>query len=359
MSNLKERHLFPGNNTSEGFYSLYSNILTQDDAKRIFCMKGGPGTGKSSLMKKVGAHFLNKGYSIEYLHCSSDVNSLDGVLIKELNVAILDGTSPHVVDPANPGAIDEILNMGDCLDSAALTSNKNEILSLTRSISSNFKHAYCFLRAAKGLHDYWCMLNSESIISSKFNLLTESIKEEIFTTHKAGYGLERHLFSTAITDQGIITYSVDLSSDYKNKYILNGGPGLGKTEILKELGKVAQKKGYFVEYMHDPFKPERLEHIFIPELSTCILTENEISQCTFAGKRFNINDFCNQDIITKNNAEIDFTSKLFYGLINKATSLIGQSHIMHDDLEKYYIDAMNFDKANEIYDTLIERIEKL
>lgn len=92
----KERHMFPGGNTSKGFYSFYRYILGQEDANRIICIKGGPGTGKSSLMKKVAAHFLTKGYSIEYHHCSSDNNSLDGLVVKELKVAILDGTSPQV-----------------------------------------------------------------------------------------------------------------------------------------------------------------------------------------------------------------------------------------------------------------------
>ena len=79
MDNLKGRHYFPGGNTSKGFYSFYRYILSQDDAKRILCLKGGPGTGKSSLMKKVGDYFFNKGYTIEYHHCSSDNNSLDGI----------------------------------------------------------------------------------------------------------------------------------------------------------------------------------------------------------------------------------------------------------------------------------------
>ena len=87
--------IFPGGNTSKGFYSFYRYILSQDEARRIICIKGGPGTGKSSLMKKVGQFFNEKGYNIEYHHCSSDNNSLDGVVIKGLNVAILDGTSPH------------------------------------------------------------------------------------------------------------------------------------------------------------------------------------------------------------------------------------------------------------------------
>ena len=61
MSKPKEINLFPGSNTSKGFYSFYRYILTQDNANRILCLKGGPGTGKSSLMKKVGKYFFDKG----------------------------------------------------------------------------------------------------------------------------------------------------------------------------------------------------------------------------------------------------------------------------------------------------------
>ena len=53
MTTLKERHLFPAGNTSKGFYSFYRYVLSQDDAKRILCIKGGPGTGKSQLIEYV------------------------------------------------------------------------------------------------------------------------------------------------------------------------------------------------------------------------------------------------------------------------------------------------------------------
>lgn len=92
----KIRHLFPGGNTSKGFYSFYHYIISQDTARRKICIKGGPGTGKSTLMKSIGTFFNDKGYDIEYHHCSSDNNSLDGIVIKQLNIALLDGTAPHV-----------------------------------------------------------------------------------------------------------------------------------------------------------------------------------------------------------------------------------------------------------------------
>lgn len=358
MTTLTERHLFPGGNTSKGFYSLYRYVLPQDDAKRILCIKGGPGTGKSQLMKKIGAYFGNKGYTIEYHHCSSDPNSLDGVLIKELNIALLDGTSPHIVDPITPGAVDEILNMGDALDIDMLSKNKREIIALNKEIGKLFKRSYRFLASAKCIHDDWSSLNYESLDSNKVSNLIENIKNNIFKSDKIGYGTERHLFATAITPDGIITYTDNLSSNYKKKYILSGGPGFGKTDILKFIGSCGQKKGYFIEYMHDPFVPERIEHIFIPEVSTCILTNNEINQANYTGIEYNLSDYTKSTLPPAKIDDIKYNSDLFYELVNKGISLIHNAHILHDELESYYIKAMDFSVADNIYNKVITKLEK-
>lgn len=93
--NVKE--VFPGGNTYKGFHSFYDHILPQEEANRIFCIKGGPGVGKSSFMKAIAKEFVELGYDVELHHCSSDNNSLDGVVIKQAKVALLDGTAPQRV----------------------------------------------------------------------------------------------------------------------------------------------------------------------------------------------------------------------------------------------------------------------
>ena len=95
MSKGKIRHMFPGGNTSQGFFSYYDYILGQEEASRIICIKGGPGVGKSTFMKQIGAEMVDKGYDVEFMHCSSDNNSLDGIVIPAIKVALLDGTAPH------------------------------------------------------------------------------------------------------------------------------------------------------------------------------------------------------------------------------------------------------------------------
>ena len=318
MKNINERHLFPGGNTSKGFYSFYRYILPQDKARRIICIKGGPGTGKSSLMKKLGLYFGNLGYSIEYHHCSSDNDSLDGLVIKELNVALLDGTSPHIVDPINPGAVDEILNLGVALDMNLLFSCKKEIININKEIGKNFKRAYRFLGAARSVHEDWSSMHSETMNQYNLNEFIDTLKAKIIINSKDIYAGDRHLFSTAFTPNGIVSYNKGLVENIENLYILKGGPGFSKTDVLKSIGTSAQNSGYFVEYLHDPFIPERIENIVIPELKTGIFTTNEISNITYSNATtYKMIDICYKSSLNSKIDEILYDKKEFTSLIDK------------------------------------------
>ena len=62
-------------------------------------------------MKTIGHEMVEKGYDVEFFHCSADPDSLDGVHIPALKLALIDGTSPHVIDPRFPGGFDESVNL--------------------------------------------------------------------------------------------------------------------------------------------------------------------------------------------------------------------------------------------------------
>ena len=88
------QHYFSGGNTASGFVSYYDYIFR--DLDRLYIIKGAPGTGKSKLMRDIANEACNRNYTIEYYHCASDPDSLDGIIIRDISVGVLDGTAPHV-----------------------------------------------------------------------------------------------------------------------------------------------------------------------------------------------------------------------------------------------------------------------
>ena len=88
-----------GANSPTGFYSLYDQLLEPEQAETIYILKGGPGCGKSSLMRRVAQQAAQAGETVEYILCSADPDSLDGVVLPRLGAALVDGTAPHGTAP--------------------------------------------------------------------------------------------------------------------------------------------------------------------------------------------------------------------------------------------------------------------
>jgi len=101
------RHLYLGAATSVGAVDYVMNLTEQLD-RRIF-VKGRPGSGKSTMLKKLVAAGEERGQSVEVYHCGFDPNSLDMVIFPALSLAIFDSTAPHEHFPSREG--DEILDM--------------------------------------------------------------------------------------------------------------------------------------------------------------------------------------------------------------------------------------------------------
>ena len=81
--------------------------LTENLNKRYF-IKGRPGTGKSTFLKKLSKALKENGFDVEEYYCSFDKESLDMVVSRELSVCVFDSTSPHEKFPQRES--DEILD---------------------------------------------------------------------------------------------------------------------------------------------------------------------------------------------------------------------------------------------------------
>ncbi len=88
-------HFFLGANSGQGFQSLFSRFCEPENHYDLLVLKGGPGVGKSTMMHTIGKAMEDRGETVEYLYCSGDPSSLDGIHIPRIRTAIVDGTTPH------------------------------------------------------------------------------------------------------------------------------------------------------------------------------------------------------------------------------------------------------------------------
>lgn len=106
-------HRLMGTLTPEGAKD-YFDSLTKGVKRRIF-IKGYPGSGKSTLMKRFAEKAESLGLDTQWGWCGLDCNSIDYVWLPELQTILFDSTSPHEYEPEHAG--DEIYDVKKFRDS--------------------------------------------------------------------------------------------------------------------------------------------------------------------------------------------------------------------------------------------------
>ena len=361
-----ERHYFPGNNTPLGFFSYYKHILGQREANKIVCIKGGPGTGKSTFMNRIAEYFASMDEDIDYLHCSADENSLDGIVLKDRRIAVIDGTSPHITDPVTPGAVDKIVNLGEFWDEDAIAVNKSEIIDLNEETSRWYRIAYNYLSAAKSvyrsLEEIYNDASEDSeiykvvadIVGSEYGDLDISLKP----------GKRKKFFASAITGDGVVNYITSLLGDMKRVYMIDSPVGYSNSSFMEIVTEGAIYRGLDVEVYYCPMCPEeKIEHIVIPELKTAFVTMNryhdiqpwEIPAPDESGQEIiliDMEDYMNIINIGKNSELIQSLNEEYDILLNKSVKHLSLARDTHLMVEKMYIPNMNFTQLSDMRDKL-------
>jgi hypothetical protein len=353
------KRVFPGNNTPMGFFSYYDYILPKD-SRRIYVIKGGPGVGKSTFMTSIAKHMVDLGYDVEIHHCSSDNNSIDGVVFPAIGVGMLDGTSPHVVDPKVPGAVDEIVWLGEFWDEDEVRAKKKEILQSQRGIESVFGRAYRYLRAAQVVYEDWESVCIEALDCGKANIKAHNIIDECFDGIPVSDrpGVERKLFASAVTPDGMVNYLNTIVSPCKTRFVIQGEPGTGKSYLLEKVKRAALERGFFTEAYYCPMHPDKVEHVVVPGLGLAFT--KSIAPHTYipgpADKIIDMDECTDAAIVADHRPYADRARDEFERLFNLAIFYISQAKQYHDAMERCYAPNMDFGGINRLREKITQKI---
>jgi len=323
------KNYFASANTGDGFVCHFDSIQNKNKPYFQFIIKGGSGTGKSTLMKKVGEYFEARGEEVEYFYCSTDTNSLDGVRFVSKNISIIDATAPHVFDARLPGVVDKIFDVGVYIK-PTIRKHRESILENSQKKAECFQNAYDCLRAAKildGINDIHARIE---IDNSRINKTKNRILKNVPQKKQKEVQKARHLFLSAFSSEGLVNIT------QKNAYEKIIKFECLKSEVHLILQDVANEfENTEIKVFHDILNPHKI-------------TALEIENTLIIPK-----------IIEKSNKKIEKNNILIEKILNNEKYYFSEAKKYHKKIENAYIKNMDFLGLDNATNKLIEEIEKM
>ena len=356
MATGPQVRFYLGANSPTGFYSLYDQLLAPEEAEDVLILKGGPGCGKSTLMKHVAAQAEERGLLVERIPCSGDPESLDAVILPERGAAIVDGTAPHVVEPRCPGAVERYLDLGSCYDREGLRGRRGELQAAMRGYKDCYARAYRCLDAAAEIAADQRALAASPEVEAKIAKRARGILSRELKGRGKGRGRIRQRFLSAVTHQGTLVEWGSVERLCTRVYALADTYGLGHL-LLSHLLAGAVEGGHDVIACPSPMAPDRLEHLLVPDLSLAFVTSTPAQP--YPGKpyrRLRMDAMADQEALRHSRARLRFSRKVSAARVEEAVASLAQAKAMHDALEAVYHPHVDFQRVQALADWAAEEL---
>lgn len=353
---MSEKHYLVCGHTAKGYIDLFSSNL--EPLNKVYLLIGGPGTGKLTFMKRIASILNDLNVSVEYLHNPSAPEALDGVLIPELGIGIVDGASPHIIEARAPGAIEEYINLGEAWDTEKLSYHTEQLLQLKNRMQRSYEQAYAAFANGLKVHNEWETIYIGNMDFEKANELTTYIISTLFgDTRLDKAACIRHRFFGGSTPYGPMDFVDNITEELTTRYFIKGRPGSGKSTMLKKILEAAKALGLDTEVYHCGFDPDSLDMLLFPELSLCIFDSTSPHEYYPSREGDLIIDMYTE-LIKEGTDELyaeeltDIVTR-YKAYTKEGTAYLATAKDYLDQLEQIYYDATDFgvidQKWNELY----------
>ncbi|MBR5302457.1 MAG: hypothetical protein IKU38_06460 [Clostridia bacterium] len=352
MTTVQSR--FPGAMGPEGFISCFDHLLDDRLLRRMLILKGGPGVGKSTFMRRIHAALTANGESSTLYFCSGDPDSLDAVAIPDHGLLLLDGTAPHIVDPKIPGARDAVVNLGDCLNERAMRPRLPHIRACMADHAACSRRARTFMQSICALKRECAVSAAECMDTARLSRITRAlIVSALKDTNDASHPPRvRPVITDALTPKGEICLLANGQHDRVIRLVHHFA--VDPTPVLRSLSQAAQLAGYDVEEYLSPLCPGSLLHLGIPALSTLVTTSDTLT----AEQTFDLAACLPSASLLRRECALEQARAAILRHTQHAADAMAQAKQLHDELETFYVPNMDFTRWQNIFDQTLAAIQE-
>lgn len=335
-----EASYFLGACTPRGFVSYYDVLYRE--VQQLNIIKGGSGCGKSTFMRAIGRAAQARGLNVEYILCSSDPDSLDGIILPQLSIAYVDGTAPHVLEPELCGGSMNYINFGDFYDREAMRPNEEEIRTAQRANAAQYPFVTICLAAAERLTEAVRLVSGEDAYREETAAIAECLALSALKPVGEAGKLSRRILN-AVTPKGLHFCVGTPGALCERVYVLRDNYGFAP-ELLELLTEKACALGHSCIACYSPLQPDGGPvHLLIPSADAAFVSDSQDFPYTEAC-------FCHLDLDSsippEKRRNLSFYGKTVTQLLYQAVSHMREAKRLHDRMEQLCKPFVNFNAVD-------------
>jgi hypothetical protein len=355
VGNMKYREYFASANTSGGFKSYFDTVFSHDSLERLFVIKGGPGSGKSTLMKRAVSYFLSLGVDTEAFLCSADPESLDGVIFGS-KVAIVDGTSPHATDPMLPGAFEEIVDLTKFINVKDAELRRARLVELEGVKKACYRRAYAFMSSAAEIKREIAKSATGWLSYGKmYSAVERYMKQNRWSADTLQGGVR---LIDGIGSKGFVHLDTfkDLSKNICYAVNTHGCEGA----LMDCFIECACERSVSAVKSPDLFLQGAVSGALFPSVGTAVVTACESDDLYADGVRvFNMERFLNRESLKNDRARMKRAKKCVSALVGSALESFHDAGLAHAEIESLYRPCIDYGEVEGAGEEVIRRISQI
>ncbi len=338
-------HYYLGSLGRDGFSSLFGDLLERGGPDIVYIIKGSSGNGKSTLLKRAAARVVERGLSVDYIHCSADPDSLDGIAVPARSLVMLDGTAPHTVEPERLWGRHRVLSLYRYLDWDGLLAEGEAAAADSDRYRDLMRRAGRFAAAAASLTQEVFRSARPALLQPKLIASFSRLGRRFFPG-QGGRGRLSRRYDTALTPDGLAGWFERNSMGYREVIRIADSSLAAGSLALETLKNTALAAGYDVEASYHPLMPgQLLETVTVREASVLAGLSSFLGRRQAAdAKVIYAARFYDQAALRERRSRSALCRRCALELIETAAGLMTEAKAVHDGIERRFASHCDFEQ---------------
>ena len=314
---------------------------------RVVLLKGGAGTGKSTLMRAVLAQWQRQGRETAAFFCGSDPASLDAVCTADRTRCVLDATAPHAVEARFPAAVERIVDLGSGLSRPLLRERLPELAVSAEEQRALRQSAGEKLRIAAETARRECALTGEGVSAALLTRCAARLSGQLFGRERGREG-ERRAYLSGVTPDGMLCLYETMTALCPRIFVLEGAAGAAQ-RLMQLLRQRAAQAGLLTVACPCALRPECIEHLLLPAVGAAVTTSGPFHSVDFpVYRRLYLPRYRTEPLSAAARHERERLTAVRGQLCTEAAAFLRAARQRHQREEELYGSAMDWAVADAL-----------